>query len=533
MASAIFHIVKCAQCGEREAIIFMRRSEDSGESRDLFLCSACAKSRGIVAGKGSLDLNIDDLISAGLDEPRGSGSRASCPSCALELEELRRGGALGCPSCADAFPEEILRARRGKALRLDEAEIGSASPAKPAQAAALGQKLALALAAEDYEEAAKLRDTLALAQECDSRAASLSSIADYRHPLASCASLEGSDDDVVLWSSAIVYRALEGFSFPPAPRRQAGASRATLLPAMLSLGGWTVATMAELGPLARRSLAERGILSREYAADGEAPFLSSATEPCYALLDEGDHLKIRVMRPALDLRSALEGANAQAARIASSLPFAQRPGLGWICAKASDCGLGASLSALVHIPALAATGLRDRLLGAVMAEGLVVRGYYSSAEDSSGSVYEIVAESAAASSFGDMTAILGQAVAKLARSERRARSELAVKGRAALADAEGRAFGIAMHCGLLGAEEGASLLSVLRLASLRGSLSGVDPRALGSLLVALGPGSVALASNLAELPAGDSAEALRASLVKKALAGAEYRIEEGAECSRD
>jgi protein arginine kinase len=288
--------------------------------------------------------------------------------------------------------------------------------------------------------------------------------------------------------------------------------------------------MSELSPAARRSLSERGILPRGYAADDRAVLVSAAGKGCYALLDESDHLRVRSVRPGFDPLSALASSLAQVERIGRDFSFASRATIGWICSRLADCGLGANLSALLHLPALAAAGMRDRLFRALMADGVALRGFYSTGEESSGSVYEIEVEPSVSTSLRGMVETLTSAVSKAVQAERRARAEIAARARPALIDAEGRAFGIVRHCGLLGSEEGASLVSTLRLASLRGTLTGVDPRALGALLLSLGEGSVAYAEGLRELPEPAEANFLRSRLVKTALADAEYtdRVEEGA-----
>jgi protein-arginine kinase len=286
--------------------------------------------------------------------------------------------------------------------------------------------------------------------------------------------------------------------------------------------------MAEVGPVGRRSLSERGIAPRGYTADDDAVLMYNAALRTYALFDEGDHLRIRTIVPGLDAAGALAPALALADRLGDDFDFARRPGIGWICARLADCGLGCSLSAMVHIPALTAAGMRDRLFRALLSERLVIRGFYSSSEESTGSLYEIGSESSSADSIQKLAESFSTAVAKIVAAERRARSEISAHGDGALADAEGRAFGITRYFGLVNAEDAASLVSVLRLAALRGSLTGADFRNLGMLLSALGPGSVALSAGLREMPSAASLNAFRARDVKAALSGAKYKVEESA-----
>jgi protein-arginine kinase len=232
--------------------------------------------------------------------------------------------------------------------------------------------------------------------------------------------------------------------------------------------------------------------------------------------------------PGLDPSGAIDGALSFADRVGEDFAFARKDGIGWICSRISDCGIGCTLSATIHIPAIVAAGMRDRLFKTLLSDGAALKGFYSSSEESAGSVYELRIDPSNAATVDELVAEILSALAKVIAAERRARAEIVEKGRDALVDAEGRAFGIARHCRLLGAEEAASLLSVLRLAALRSSLVGADHRVMGSLLQALGPGSVALASGMGGIPSPSTLDTLRARLVKDALARAEYVIEEGA-----
>jgi len=147
-------------------MVFIRRTGGTGEGCDIVLCEECAKSRGINARKGSLDLNIDDLIGTGLDLMKPRTKPAACPVCGLELSDLMREGRLGCAACADAFPEEIARAQ-GRKLPIAASDdlsfqaIASINTvAASIDASGLDAQLESALASEDYERAARLRDEL-------------------------------------------------------------------------------------------------------------------------------------------------------------------------------------------------------------------------------------------------------------------------------------------------------------------------------------------------------------------------------------
>jgi protein arginine kinase len=501
-------------------MVFIRRSGAASEGCDIALCETCANGRGISAGKGALELNIDDLIGSSLAESSPSGP-STCPNCGLELASLRREGRLGCSECASHFSAEIERALGRRASSFSEAE----SFPTGAPRSKLLRELDEALLSEDYEAAARLRDELALIAGAGHAG---SASAGYAFDPFAFVQARGPDDDVVLHTTARVQRNILGLPFPGSPKGGPSPSRAAILDRAKSRGSWKLSLMSELGPAARRALSERGIAPRGYAADDSAAILTDSLGAAFALIDDGDHLRVLASAPGLSAGAALSSALAFVEDMGGDFAFAKRPGLGWISSRISDCGLGMTLSATVHLPALAAAGMRDRLFRALMSEGLFVRGLYSSSEDSAGALYEVGCDTAAAASSREMAELFSSALAKAVSAERRARAEISERGRGALVDAEGRAFGITRYFSLAGAEESASLLSVLRLAALRGSLSGADQRFLGAMLTALGTGSIALSAGLRELPEAGAIDALRARAIKEALSRAEYIFEEGA-----
>lgn len=506
-----------------------------GGGFDLALCDPCSKKRGIVAGGGSLDLRIEELIGTGLatDRPRSSSSRA-CPGCGMDAATLKREGRLGCPDCAESFLPEILAAlssrstvsKEGPTLGRIEAQgenkVEKAGPREDA-GARLRERLAKALADEDYEAAAAIRDTLA--------APRTPSFMDSPY----AAPAQGPCDDVALWTSARAYRNIEGLPFAGSVKGGPAPTREFALRKLESAGGWRTTRLASLDRSARRSLSERGIIPRGYASDDDAVVVEREDSPLYALLDDGDHLRLRSVAPGLDVSAAFDSVRGQAESLGRDFDFLSKEEFGWVCSRLGDCGLGLSASVAFHLPALEATGLRERLLRALMAKGFGMRGLYSTREDSLGSVFELFVEPASFRSAEELESSLGEAARTVVAAERKARGELAGKGGSPLIDAEGRAYGIARHCALLGVDEAAALVSALRLACLRGSLVGVDPRRLGALLLALGPGSIVASAKSGReegWPPQSLIDGLRARIVKETLEGADYKGEEASACSR-
>lgn len=165
--------MKCQKCFLREATLHATQVVDGKES-SVHLCLACAISEGFdPANPMSIGTLLLESLSrrpllaraAGEVEPSVGGA-VRCPACGTTLEEARESGRLGCPACYEAF-----RGTLERALGLDRPgcmpyrgklpPMADAAEERAARRARLGRLLEEAVAAERYEEAARLRDELA------------------------------------------------------------------------------------------------------------------------------------------------------------------------------------------------------------------------------------------------------------------------------------------------------------------------------------------------------------------------------------
>ncbi len=140
--------------------------DGDGMMRKINLCEQCAMEKGI---------DVPDLMSvtdilAGLNAFGKTPSELtskSCPVCELNLKDLKKGSRLGCGACYEAFEPElqpILAGIHGSSRHVGkkpsghrEAHEGEADAAKQE---VLERQLESAVASENYEEAARLRDVI-------------------------------------------------------------------------------------------------------------------------------------------------------------------------------------------------------------------------------------------------------------------------------------------------------------------------------------------------------------------------------------
>lgn len=150
----------CDVCGEREAIVNLTQIEN-GEATAMHLCERCAAERGVeppAPGKTPLGGFL-----AAMGELSTTGGEA-CPSCGATLQSFRESGRLGCAECWKAFEpslRELVRRLHGSTYHVGERYSHDTGEIPTAQLEReLREKLKEAVAAENFELAAELRDRL-------------------------------------------------------------------------------------------------------------------------------------------------------------------------------------------------------------------------------------------------------------------------------------------------------------------------------------------------------------------------------------
>lgn len=132
--------------------------------REVHLCSKCAhkylnEADESALGKGEIS-SAEALVSAA----EGIVSNAQCPVCKLKFEEFRNTGRLGCPHDYEVFREELRPLLEN--IHGSTRHIGKLPRRLPADARMqtqiiqLRQELQQAVAVEDYERAARIRDQI-------------------------------------------------------------------------------------------------------------------------------------------------------------------------------------------------------------------------------------------------------------------------------------------------------------------------------------------------------------------------------------
>jgi protein arginine kinase activator len=153
--------MKCDLC-DKEAVVHLTQVVN-GEMKEVHLCEEHAVEQGIDLNS---PISITDIL-MGLSAPQkniASELSLACPRCGLAREEFRKTGRLGCPDCYKTFMAELTMAI--KAMHHSGQHLGKIPEREGVQTrmkskiARLQQDLDAAVAREDFEKAAKLRDQI-------------------------------------------------------------------------------------------------------------------------------------------------------------------------------------------------------------------------------------------------------------------------------------------------------------------------------------------------------------------------------------
>lgn len=165
--------MQCERCKEREATVHMTQVLGY-EVNPVHICEACATESGLIINSAEklsiheLALSLNGISSAVIPTHKEHAPREraqACPSCQMRRADFLKIGQLGCADCYTTFTEEV--SPMIQRLHRAEQHVGKvpAHATKRAQAVAesavLRQALAQAVAGENFEEAALLRDCLA------------------------------------------------------------------------------------------------------------------------------------------------------------------------------------------------------------------------------------------------------------------------------------------------------------------------------------------------------------------------------------
>jgi len=166
--------MQCDVCHKREATIHITEVVND-EAKELHVCQHCAEAQSI---KMQQSFGIADLLSGLVDFPgiiKDDEEALRCANCGMAYSDFRKIGRFGCSQCYTAFRRvltPLLKNIHGSVRHIGKEPDAKMIPkrlqqqkeikviTKEQELSELKKKLQRAILAEEYEEAAILRDKI-------------------------------------------------------------------------------------------------------------------------------------------------------------------------------------------------------------------------------------------------------------------------------------------------------------------------------------------------------------------------------------
>lgn len=153
----------CEICKTGEATVHLTQVID-GSIKKLHLCEHCAQNSGFDL-QGPISIT-DILLGMGgkREDAAPPPTERSCPRCHMRRSDFKKSGRFGCAVCYETFSEDLPPLL--KAMHRNDRHVGKVPAAEAVKLHALRElgelqeKLERAIADENYEAAATLRDEI-------------------------------------------------------------------------------------------------------------------------------------------------------------------------------------------------------------------------------------------------------------------------------------------------------------------------------------------------------------------------------------
>lgn len=303
---------------------------------------------------------------------------------------------------------------------------------------------------------------------------------------------KGKENDVCLSSRVRVARNIHGYPFT---ERMTDEQAEELVGKIKSVfdgcDGWESVDFSSLNGFERASMAEKHLVSREFASKTkDALLVKNENESVYIMALEEDHVRIQCIKSGLDLESAMMSAYKAEEILDSALDIAYSEQVGYITHCPTNLGTGMRASVMLHLPAYTEAGGIRSLAFQLAKLGLTIRGMNGEGSAATASLYQISNQVTLGVSEDDILSKLGKVVDEIIAQERRLREKYSAEKKDDIAENSRRKYGIFMYAGRLSTSELCDIYSEMRLASSMG-LCDVPTEVLDEMMFSCMPNTVA------------------------------------------
>jgi len=167
--------MKCQFCENPASVHVTKVVKANKSKQEIHLCERCARRHNLIPDQATPHVDLkallglllgplqQPLVLAAPEQPAAEPLALTCPTCGLKYEEFRAEGRLGCPDEYEAFRitlEPLLERIHRSQVHSGKLPLAVRQRNRDAELRDLRKQMKAAAKAEQYEEAARLRDLI-------------------------------------------------------------------------------------------------------------------------------------------------------------------------------------------------------------------------------------------------------------------------------------------------------------------------------------------------------------------------------------
>lgn len=162
--------MKCQFCENPASVHLTKIVKGHKAKQEVHLCESCAREHNLIPDQATPHVDLKALLGlllGPLQQPQPQSPAEplalTCPTCGLKYEQFRAEGRLGCPDDYIAFQatlEPLLERIHRAQVHMGKLPLAVRRGNREAELKDLRRKMKAAAKAENYEEAARLRDLI-------------------------------------------------------------------------------------------------------------------------------------------------------------------------------------------------------------------------------------------------------------------------------------------------------------------------------------------------------------------------------------
>jgi protein arginine kinase len=294
------------------------------------------------------------------------------------------------------------------------------------------------------------------------------------------AAWKNNDNAIWLASTVKMYRNIANFKFPG---KLTVENKKQILPLIENglidqchLQNPFVILAEDMTPIEKEYLYEHflAVSSFQQAHGGEA-FITDETGKFLVIINVRDHIQLQLTYYNNEIEEAWGELVATETKLGSSIDYSFSPKFGFLSSDFSTCGTGLVVYIFLHVPALVHTNkLNDILLGTSDDdEEVVTEGIQGNLQQMVGDVLTLHNSCTLGLTENDIIRMIHTSATRLMVAEKSARTKLCNENNPDIKDKISRAFGLLTHSYCLETKEALDALSLCKLGSELGWVTGV------------------------------------------------------------